>query len=167
MFGNTERVSQSLNCKPTVEGVGKELGIEKKRSVGVRRLQSDFSTGLCIEQENQQARVIQGLGREVGDEPMNREMGDNLVVWHGLLKEITLFVFREGLKFWRGSELFGKLEPANSQFTGKLCPGAGSMFFPFLSSGIHGGLGAIESLSVCTVIGAGVHHRDEAMIAKP
>jgi hypothetical protein len=40
------------------------------------------------------------------------------------------------------------------------------MFFPFLFSGFHGSLGAIESLSVRTSIGASVYHRDEAMVAK-
>ena len=82
---NPEGITQSLDGRASVERVFKEFGIEMQRNIRVGRLESDLTTSLGVEEEDEQAGVVQCFLGEVGNKPVNREMGQNLIMRHCLV----------------------------------------------------------------------------------
>ena len=68
-----------------VVGLGEELGVVLEGRVGVGGLQRDLAARLGVHVvEHEQARVVEVFLRELGDERVDREVSEDLVVRHGL-----------------------------------------------------------------------------------
>src|SRR5699024_3341619 len=82
---NPEGITQSLDGRASVERVFEELWIEMQRNIRVGGLESELATGLGVEEEDEQAGVVECFLGEVGNKPVNREMCQNLIMWHCLM----------------------------------------------------------------------------------